>query len=294
MRIAAPLALLLVAACPAFAWHETEHTAIARRALDVLPESVPAFFRNDPGQIAHCSIDPDVIKVRDLSQIRTTEYSDHFLDWEKVDQAELPAIRYEFIALCYRKKQDPMKVGLLPYAAMEWAQRLTVAFAEHRRWPDNPYIRNKCLVYAGVLAHYLGDLHQPLHTTIHWDGRAKADGSSPRTGIHLKVDGLLRKLDVPNDKITAGLEARAYPKLRTAMWQRFAETFEQVDRVYELADHLPAHDQPITDPAVRHFALQRLRAATEFTASVYWTAWEDSANTDLPDWLDRRATDGRK
>ena len=68
-------------------------------------------------------------------------------------------------------------------------------FLAHRKWPYEPHIRDKCLVYAVNPAHYATDLCQPPHTTIHYDGRAQEDGSSPHTGIRQRVDGLLRKPD---------------------------------------------------------------------------------------------------
>lgn len=276
---------------PAQAWHEVEHMAMARQAVALLPDSVPAFFREAGGQVAHGSVDPDVIKVKSLPQLRSTEHPEHYIDWELIDRADLPATRYEFMALCRRKKQAPQYVGLLPYAVMEWTQRLTVAFAEHRRWPDNPYIRSKCLVYAGILAHYLGDLNQPLHTTIDWDGRAAADGKSPRTGIHHKVDGLLRKIDMAAPEITAGLTPRAYESLPNAVQQQLAATHKRVDRVYELEAHIPGREGAIQSPAVREFATERLRAGIAFTANILLTAWADSAKVKLESWLDRAKSD---
>jgi hypothetical protein len=91
----------------------------------------------------------------------------------------------------------------LPYAIAEWTERLSIAFAEHRKYPANPYIQNKCLVYAGFLAHYAQDLCMPLHTTIHHDGRANPDGSTPKTGIHPRVDSLVEKLDMQPAQLAA-------------------------------------------------------------------------------------------
>ncbi len=64
----------------------------------------------------------------------------------------------------------------------EWTFRLTITLAEYRRWPDNPAIRAKCLVYAGILAHCAEDVRTPLHATIHRDGTANENGNSPVLG----------------------------------------------------------------------------------------------------------------
>ena len=82
------------------------------------------------------------------------------------------------------------RLGLLPYAIAETTYMLSLALAEHHRWPDNQAIQSKCLVYAGLLSHYAEDACMPLHATVHWDGRVLPNGQSPRTGIHSRVDGL--------------------------------------------------------------------------------------------------------
>ena len=53
---------------------------------------------------------------------------------------------------------------------------LAVAFAEYRKWPDNPMIQHKCFLYAGFLAHYAQDMCQPLHLTINFDGLGNPTG----------------------------------------------------------------------------------------------------------------------
>src|SRR5581483_6890740 len=94
------------------------------------------------------------------------EGPEHYLDSELLKDRPLPPTRYRFIALCAELNLDPSKVGLVPYAIAEGTERLAIAFAEHRKWPQNPYIQQKALVYAGRLAHYSCDLCMPLHTTI--------------------------------------------------------------------------------------------------------------------------------
>ena len=87
------------------------------------------------------------------------------------------------------KSSTQNEASTLPYSIAEWTQRLTIAFAEHRNDPENPHVRAKCLVFAGILSHYAADLHMPLHTSIHWDGRDDA-GAMSSSGVyyyHLKT-----------------------------------------------------------------------------------------------------------
>lgn len=178
---------------------------------------------------------------------------------------------------------------MLPYALVEGTQRLTLAFAEHRRWPDDPYIRAKTLHYGGLLAHYAGDLCQPLHTTIHHNGRALPDGSSPRTGLHDKVDSLPERLGLEGLGVPEGVEPQAFEAVFPAVLEEFARSHALVERVYELEPQLGEADQSEVPEAVREFAVDRYRAAVRFTGSLFLTAWEHSAAVELPSWLRREA-----
>ncbi|MCJ7543377.1 MAG: hypothetical protein MUP47_02235, partial [Phycisphaerae bacterium] len=206
-------------------------------------------------------------------------------DIELLEGRPVPPTRYEFVEFCAQRGLKPAQVGLLPYAITEWTQRLTVAFAEHRRWPSDPAIQVKCLVYAGLLAHYAVDCCQPLHTTIHWDGRALEGGRSPRSGIHARVDALPAKLTLTPAELIEGLKAEAVEELFPAILAEIQRSHALVERVYELEAQLPPMESdPPLAPEVAAFAQERMRAAAIFTASLYLTAWRDSAKIEIPDW----------
>ena len=238
--------------------------------------------------IAHCSFDPDVSKHRGTSYLRGAERPEHYIDLELLRGHRLPKGRYAFIQLCDELGVEPEDVGLAPYAVAEWAERLAVAFAEYRKWPDNPFIQNKCLVYAGFIAHYAQDLCQPLHVTIHYDGRADPDGSSPHTGIHAKVDGLIQRLDFDPDALAKDQEVLPLDGLMPGILKELERSRSLINRVYELEEALPPAEGPwMPVPAVVDFASVRAREAARFTAALYLTAWERSAHLQLPPWLER-------
>jgi len=230
------LTLLVGGTTPAHAWWPEGHSMIARSAVEILPVEMPKWFRSGKAQIAHCAQDPDVQKSRDLPVMTEAEYPQHFIDIELLAGNPLPKTRADFYKLCVTLKVEPSNVGELPYAIAEWTQRLTMTFAEARQFPKNKEIQTKALVYAGILSHYSGDATMPLHTTISHDGRANPDGSSPKTGIHAKVDSLIEKVNpkqqmaspvVPFDNMWAGIEN----ELKTSQ--------AQIDRTYALEAQLP-------------------------------------------------------
>ena len=273
---------------PARAWWPQGHSTIAAGAVQTLPPEVPIWFRAGITQIAHGAQDPDVQKNRDLALMTEREAPQHFFDWELIGMEPLPPSRREFYALCAKRGVNPFDVGELPYALAEWTQRLTVTFAEARQYPGNAYIQQKALIYAGILSHYSGDATMPLHTTIHHDGRAKPDGSSPRTGIHGKVDSLIEKLSFTPEQLAAGQTIAPLPALVPAIEAQLRETFSHVDQTYVLEAGLPpATGDYKASPAVEAFALERGRMASRFTAQLFLTAWRDSEKVTLPSWLRR-------
>lgn len=282
----------LISATAVHAWHDEGHYYIATAAAKALPEDVPAFFREGAATVGHGSLDPDVFKHRQLPQLDHCEFPEHFLDIEMLKGNDLPPLRYDYLKLCHDMDIDPTKAGTLPYAITEWTQKLTMAFAEYRANPENPHIHAKCLVYAGILSHYAADLHMPLHTSLHWDGRAKEGKPYVRTGIHLKVDALPTKIPY-NDLFTEPLPTPLVSRdIFTFTMDEFAKSHALVNRVYEMEDAYPEmNDMVLDDDDVIAFTTERTRAAAAFTADLFLSAWRNSADIQTPNWLDRSIFD---
>ncbi|WP_432797969.1 hypothetical protein [Poriferisphaera sp. WC338] len=275
------------------AWHDEGHYYAAIAGTIYLPDEVPAFFKQGYKTIGHTSIDPDLIKHRKLSQLNNTEWAEHFFDSEIIGNRKLPTTRYEFYKLCEELGIEPRVAGTLPYAVTEWTQRLTMAFAEHRAYPDNIHIQAKCLIYAGILAHYTADLNMPLHTTIDYDGINNKDGKPKlHKGIHAKIDSLPSKLPY-NIIFEEPLQPlAAHTDIFTFTQKQFASSYNKIKQAYALAEQYPAtRDLTLQDAEVIAFTKDRTRAAAWFTGSIYLSAWKNSAGIDLPSWLDRDVFD---
>lgn len=290
------LALFLVSLLPtpARAWHAQGHARMTRAAVAALPPTLPAFFREGTTTIVGATLDPDAFRGPVMPELTNQEGPEHFFDLELVAPTPVPADwtlppnRYAFLALCREKGVEPNKVGLLPYAITEWTQRLAVAFAQHRRWPEDPGARARCLVYAGILAHYAQDLAQPLHLTIHYDGRADEKGKSPRSGIHHRVDALPGRPEMREAFAGAKIVPPPTAAVLSEVTRRILQSQAMVDRVYALESQFPPPKEEgawTPSKAVRELAVDRFKAAAEFTASLYEAAWELSTRVPAPDWL---------
>ena len=275
------------------AWWSGGHGILTRAAVEAVPDEIPEFFRSGGGMIAHCAFDPDVSKNRGTPVVASSEHSEHYIDLELLQGRSLPKNRYEFTQLCAELGIRPEKVGLVPYAVAEWTERLAVAFAEHRKWPDNLFIQNKCMVYAGFLAHYAQDMCQPLHLTVDFNGRRQPDGALLHKGIHEKVDALVEFLEMKPADLAEAQEIAPLDNLMTDISKSVESGYALVDRVYDLADSLPnTRDKEWTSvPEVIEFARERARESVRFTACLYLTAWRISKTVELPSWLDRSESD---
>ncbi|MEQ9459797.1 MAG: hypothetical protein RIG82_02425 [Phycisphaeraceae bacterium] len=284
--ILTPLLLTLSLITPAHAWHAEGHMAIARLAVESLPEDVPAFFRDNAQAIAEGSLDPDLFKNRQLPHLTPTEAPDHYFHLEELPSPELPETREDWIAFCNDNNIAIDDAGTLPYVVMEMTERLTLAFAEVRRRPDSEAVKQRAITYAGLLAHYSGDLSMPLHCTVHYNGRANPDGSSPRTGIHGRIDSLPGKVNPARftaEPLPAPYVAQNLPLM---MVREMRVSNSHVDLSYELDDRIPPIGvTQLDDEQVIDYTIDRVRHGAHATASLYLTAWRNSEDLRLPRWL---------
>jgi len=274
---------------PALAFYGEGHALATDLAVRTVQASMPLFFSQGARTIQHCALDPDLFKSNTAYAALThTESPDHYFDLEWFDTNELPPTRDDFFWACLGSGHSYQSIGTLPYAITEWTQRLTYALAEHRHWPDNTIIQNKCCIYAGLLAHYAQDACMPLHATIHYDGRAGANGYTTHTGIHAKVDALLTKLPPDLQNPLNLSEVLTATSVFDATFATIRGSHALVDRVYALEGGLPDTDATtIDDPEVMDLALTCLNRSVQFTAQLYLTAWHDSHTIGLPGWHQR-------
>jgi len=279
--------LLILMADSTSAWWTGGHVILSKAAVHVLPDEIPNFFKSSGIMIAHCSADPDLANNRNVPHLRSTQHPNHYLDLELLKDNNLPETRYALISLCNQLKLDPEKVGFLPYEIIEATERLALSFAEHRKYPQNSYIQQKCLVYAGLLGHYSEDVCQPLHVTLHHNGRVNANGEViAHKGIHYKVDAIIEHVGFTSEQLTNGLQIQALDDLRKDVLTVVLTKHAEVTRLYELADQFPSENEaePTLSPEVADFVKHMAVSATQFTAQLYLTAWQMSKDITFPSW----------
>jgi hypothetical protein len=278
-RLVLGVVLFFRATTPAAAWWVKGHEAIGQAAVQRLSDDVPAFFRAGGKTVAHLSGDPDRWKNKDAKFLRAAEYPDHFIDLEHLEGKDLPDDRFKAAVLITRLKHRPETTGMLPYALMEHFDRLTCAFYDLRQDPRNEAIKMKCLVYAGVLAHYTGDVAMPLHTTRDYDGKKLPDGTVIQKGIHAKIDAFPERFGFTPEEIGRDLSPKEIDDVWKHVVATIHESHKHVDRCYQL-DQTDAFEKPTEES--RAFIMDRCRVAAQLTMDVYYTAWKKSANFKPP------------
>jgi len=269
------------------AWHADGHRITTFDAITLLSEELPKFLQDGRDQMAWDSIDPDLMRNRSLPQLRDRESPDHYLDLELLQGKELPDMRSGFLRFLGSQEPslDPSQVGTLPYSVVEVTQRLTLAFAQLRRQLADEHLQAKVMISAAYVAHYATDLCQPLHTTIHHDGRALQDYSSPLTGIHQQVDALFGRLQPQNENRDESLVPRVLKPIFPAVVEELERSHAEVDRVYELeGDLMPLEADGEPSARLRAWTRERYRASVLFTSSLILTAWRESADLQIPEW----------
>jgi hypothetical protein len=270
---------IVTTASTSHGWWIQSHGLIAEAATRILPDEMPAFFRAAGKKIAHLAGDPDRWKNREAEFLKSTEFPEHFIDLEDWEGIEWPRERFRALEQLIRLNKQPEKVGLLPYALAEGFDKLTIAFADYRKDPTNEVVQQKCLIYAGILSHYTGDCCMPLHTTRDYDGRPGPHGTMVQKGIHAKIDGFPENQGFTAEEMARDLQPRVIRDVWGYIRARIMESHVHVDLCYEL-DKIDAFTRPT--PASRAFILERVQAATEFTADLWLTAWRRSATLPPP------------
>lgn len=206
MRNRTIVILLALAACAAarsaLAWGAAGHVLVTRLAVAGLPEDFPAWVKQtDPVErLCYLCVEPDRWRGQGAPVLDHINNPDHYFDVEDLDAfgqdlMTLPRFRNAFIeslaafralhpdAAPVDAERDKAHVytvpGLLPYAIEELRWKIASSWSTLRALEAYPDVattheldaaRNNVLQYMGLLSHFVGDAHQPLHLSRHHHG----------------------------------------------------------------------------------------------------------------------------
>jgi hypothetical protein len=164
------ISFIIINSSQVFPWGDEGHKLISRKAVEFLPKEMEA-FKQWGSYLNEHSVDPDYRK-----EIDSTEGPKHYIDIDYYteflngnmikDKKQLVSIYGDSIVT---------RMGLLPWATLQTFENLTQAFKEKNR--------DKILIFAADLCHYVGDGHQPMHTMVNYNGQF-----TNQTGIHMRYE----------------------------------------------------------------------------------------------------------
>ena len=259
------------------AWGFNGHRFITERAIDVLPPELRPFFQANRAQVVEHSIDPDTYRTMGFVE----EPPRHFLDMDAYGSfpfSNLPRDMKEAIAV--RGQDFVTKNGTVPWRTEEVYGLLRNAFKE---LGTVGYARDNVKLFSSVIAHYIGDSHQPLHAAVNYDGQV-----TNQQGIHSRFETEL--FDRYRDRLRiAPAPAAQIPNLRDFMFTTLSDSFSQVDAILA-ADREAIQGRTLYDDG--YFAVmfertgpimeKRMSAAATAVASVIMSAWIEAGRPALP------------
>jgi hypothetical protein len=276
-------------------WGADGHRMAARAAVETLPEGVPAFFVEAVEQLVWLNPEPDRWRDRRFPEMDEAWRYDHYIDLENIPD---PAIldeatdRWDFFErlLAAGVENPKVQVGFAPFAALELHQRLQQSFARWRVEPDpqvRRWLEERIVNDAGVLGHFVTDLSQPHHTTIHFNGWdtiqvPNPEGYTTDRGFHSRFESRFVQTHVRYEHVLprVGTGARVFEDPRRSIFDYVWTTNAHVEELYRIdRDHGFGPESP--PPTVSlDFAADRIAAGAEMLRDLWWTAWVASEPSD--------------
>ena len=162
--------ILLLPLQSVLGWGKEGHKIISTKAMDFLPTEMKAFIAWKDYMGEHSS-DADFRRYSDKR-----EAPRHFIDIDFYKEfLEGRMIRNEDSLITIYGKETVTKIGILPWATLQTYRNLIDAFKEKNR--------DKVLIFAADLGHYVADGHQPMHTVLNYNGQL-----SGQKGVHSRYE----------------------------------------------------------------------------------------------------------
>lgn len=261
---------------PSYGWSLEAHVLINRAACTTLPEPLRRFFMVHQAFIGKRGTDPNAVFTGKHGE---DEKLRHRFDLDALDRfpfRDIPLDQKEALAKYGKERLEG--AGLLPWRIGELYRDL-VESMRAPEWERVPLV-------AAHLGHYVADGHEPLRTTINYDGQLTGNG-----GIHKRFeDELIRRHLVQYQDLAAFTQ----PAQRTI--DPMAFTFDFLIDSYVWVDNLLRADTLASRggrnygdayyAALHVFAgklakLSMAQAATDL-GSLWYSAWIEAGRPEVP------------
>ena len=183
-------------------WGFLVHRTVNQLAVYELPKTLREFFYRNLDYMVKESVRADLRRNND-----STEDTKHFINFEAFGDSaawKMPIAWEEAVELY--SKDSLIKHGYVPYYILVMKDRLTKAFRSKQK--------DSILFYAADLAHYIGDAHVPLHTTLNYDGQL-----TNQKGMHSLWESMIPEIELDQFDLSSHHKARYLRNPEQAIWQ---------------------------------------------------------------------------
>jgi hypothetical protein len=278
-----------------FSWGNDGHQMINRLAAAALPRDVPEFLRSPAALDAmqYYGPEPDRWKSNAEPELSAAGSPEHYIDleWADLIGTPLPRRRYDFVrALAVAQKAHPdldltpEKVGLQPYVATEYYERIKAAMRNYRgllaQHKDTKPVECEIVFLSGILGHFVADGSMPLHTSIKFNGWVGANPNhyTEEHRIHGQFESEFVSANVKPSDIAPLIPAE--PKPLGDFFDDYVKYLRHsntlVEKTYELEK--AGGFTGAGTPEGRAFTDERIAAGATELRDVLYTAWLRSAD----------------
>jgi hypothetical protein len=261
--VALAVLLLLHQTAPrAFAWGSTGHSHITGGAISHLPEPLRSFFTANATTIR--------------SQAAQEPSGRHYIDIDVYPEFAAGTFPHDVNVLIAKYGYSYVeRNGMAPWTYANYVQTLTNLMAGARTKQDWLQL----IPTAAAQAHYIEDMHNPLHLTENYDGQ-----DTGNDGVHSRYESQMISRNV-NSLTFAAVEAEHQTTL-------LDDVFDGIDIHYQFVDDIMAADTTARAAAGSYntayynslwaqtgdFTRALFQEASEAVADGWYTAWVNAGS----------------
>jgi len=281
-------------------WGFLVHRTVNQLAVYELPKKLRLFFYTNMDYIVKHSVRPDLRRNED-----STEDTKHFIDLEVFGDSaawKMPMVWDDAVRLY--TKDSLVKYGYVPYHIVEMKNRLTTAFRNRNK--------DSILFYAADLAHYIGDAHVPLHTTLNYDGQL-----TNQKGLHSLWESMIPEIELDQYDLSSRHKAKYLKHPEQSIWNAIRTAhkltmdvlLQEKEASKGFVDSTKFRMQLRRGKEVKGYTTQFAKAyslrlgatingqlinSANLIADFWYTSWMDAGKPDLHGFIISNSTDSVK
>ncbi len=173
--------------------------------------------------------------------------------------------------------EEVENTGLLPWAVVEYLDLMTVNMKKNR-WPE-------AFVCAYVIGHYIGDAHQPFHTTKNHDGQFTGN-----FGIHKRYEIELTDSRIKEIKVEKAPNVKYISKPVDFVFEILIKSYSNIEQILDADTKYrkylgkePEKYYKLLWEDTKGITLQQINSAIYALSCLWYTAWVNAGRPEIPE-----------